>query len=39
LCAYAIMRVAMPSATALMACATVTLGAVVLLVSLLWRDR
>lgn len=39
LCAYAIARVPMPAAAALMACATVTLGAVVLLASLLWRDR
>ena len=39
LCAYAIAQAAIPAAAALMACATVTLGAVVLLASLLWRDR
>ncbi len=39
LCAYAIAQAAVPASTALMACATVTLGAVVLLASLLWRDR
>lgn len=39
LCAYAIAQVAIPAAAALMACATVTLGAAVLLASLLWRDR
>ena len=39
LCAVATSRMAMPSATALMACATVTLGSIVLLASLLLRDR
>ena len=37
--AYASAQVPQPSATAWMACATVTLGAIVLLASVLWRDR
>lgn len=39
LCAYATVQLAMPSPSALMACATVTTGAIALLTSLLWRDR
>jgi len=39
LCAYATVQLALPSPSALMACATVTIGAIALLTSLLWRDR
>ena len=39
LCAVATTHISVSSATALMACATVTLGSVVLLASLLLRDR
>ena len=38
-CAYLATQVSVPSATALMACATLTLGSVVLLASILLRDR
>ena len=39
LCAYVTTQASLPSAPALMACATLTLGSVVLLASILLRDR